>query len=268
MEKNVEFNNELGKHLLQIRKEKGLTLNEVEGITDVSASYLFRIESGKRIPSYAILAKLEEAYDFVPGGLLDTALSLSNIRMEELKTPIPIPARNQTYTYSDYLNWEGQWELIEGIPSRMASPGLLHQRLVSKIGIALGSYLNALGAGYETLVGPIAVRLSAADKDTVVKPDVLVMCQQERLDESGLKGAPDLVVEVISLSTAKTDRDTKFKLYRDNGVKEYWIADPEHSKVQVYNFKGEQVEYLIQSKGVLRSILLADFEIPMHHLFE
>lgn len=268
MEKNAEFNNELGQHLLQIRKEKGLTLNEVEGVTGVSASYLFRIESGKRIPSYAILAKLEEAYDFAPGGLLDTALALSNIRMEELKTPIPIPARNQTYTYSDYLNWEGQWELIEGVPSRMASPGLLHQRLVSKIGIALGSYLNALGPGCETLVGPIAVCLSAADKESVVKPDIAVVCQQERFEKSGLKGAPDLVVEVISLSTAKTDRDAKFKLYRENGVKEYWIADPENGTVEVYNFEGEQVEHLIQSKGVLRSAFLKNFELLMHHIFE
>ena len=146
----------------------------------------------------------------------------------------------QTYTFADVLTWEEQEriELIDGYPVMMAPPKRTHQRAVSELNRQIGNFLQ--GKNCEVYPAPFGVRLfekdgdSAEDVDTLVEPDITVVCDQNKLDDLGCKGAPDLVMEVLSPSSQRHDRYTKFKLYQRAGVREYWLVDPDARSVQVF----------------------------------
>lgn len=145
----------------------------------------------------------------------------------------------QTYTYADYQSWaeEERWELIDGIAYAMTAPLRIHQKIVSEVGRQIGNYLN--GKGCDVYVAPFAVRLPKANQaddktDTVVEPDIVVVCDKTKLDRRGCRGAPDWIIEVLSVSTALKDMHLKRELYEKQGVKEYWIVHPEERWVMVY----------------------------------
>ena len=151
-----------------------------------------------------------------------------------------LAAENKRYSFADYLAWpEGERvELIEGTPVMMASPSRAHQAASISLSSQLYQFLD--GKPCEVYTAPFAVRLfedaGAAPEsvDTVVEPDISVICDPSRLDEHGCKGAPDLVIEILSPSTQRHDRVTKFNLYQQAGVKEYWIVNTEDKTAQVF----------------------------------
>lgn len=154
------------------------------------------------------------------------------------------PEGNQTYRYQDYKEWEGQWELINGVPSSMSPvPTPLHQTIVGNIFGEIRAFLGKDGC--QVFIAPFDIRLSQEDDynnpNTVIKPDVLVICQKERIDDKGLRGAPGLAVEVLSPSTALKDRNEKFSLYLEFGTSEYWIVDAVHKTIEIYTFKNRAV---------------------------
>lgn len=144
------------------------------------------------------------------------------------------------YTYEDILNWPGdeRVELIDGEPYLIrSSPSSEHQTISLELILQIGSYLR--GKKCRLYHAPYDVRLFEKDGDqpyqvdTVVQPDLLVVCDPSKVDSNGCKGAPDLVIEILSPSTRQHDRLTKLNLYRRAGVKEYWIVDPEEKTVIV-----------------------------------
>lgn len=146
------------------------------------------------------------------------------------------------YTYADLLTWEGpQYELIEGEPRMMAPPSGNHQRIVMELGRQIANYLS--GKSCEVFPAPYGVRLFENESDTpdsvdtMVEPDITVVCDPKKLDENGCKGAPDMVAEILSPHTRRYDKTTKFDLYQRAGVREYWIIDPEARMVQVYTLE-------------------------------
>ena len=154
--------------------------------------------------------------------------------------------KDRRYTYADYCTWDDdtRWELIEGVPYAMApSPSLSHQSLSGSIHNQLYNFL--VGNPCRVFAAPFDVRLNAAgdDDDTVVQPDIVVVCDREKLDEKGCNGAPDMVVEILSPSSDRHDRFVKFRLYRSAGVREYWIVDPNSRTIQACLLKGS--EYII-----------------------
>lgn len=144
------------------------------------------------------------------------------------------------YTLADALAWDEQdrIELIDGYPVMMAPPSRAHQEAVTALVGQLYDYLKEKKC--KVYAAPFAVRLferdgdHPEDVDTMVEPDVSVVCDPSKLDDTGCKGAPDMVVEVLSPSTRRHDRLTKFNLYRRAGVLEYWIVDPADKSVQVF----------------------------------
>jgi Uma2 family endonuclease len=129
------------------------------------------------------------------------------------------------FSYADYLTWpEGErWELIDGETWDMTpAPTTVHQRLVGRLYHALETVLE--GHPCVPFVAPVDVVLS---DETVVQPDVLVVCDRSRIRTAGIFGAPDLIVEVLSPSTGLKDRRTKRHLYERHGVREYLLVEPE-----------------------------------------
>lgn len=150
------------------------------------------------------------------------------------------PAEKERYNLADALAWSEQdrIELIDGYPVMMAPPTRAHQKAVMELSRQLANYLA--GKKCEVYPAPFAVRLFERDEnrpedvDTLVEPDVSVVCDPSKLDDIGYKGAPDLVMEILSPTTQRHDRFTKFNLYQQAGVQEYWIVDPDNKSVQVF----------------------------------
>lgn len=152
-----------------------------------------------------------------------------------------VKRQNKKWTYADYLTWnDGQrWELIEGEARCMSpAPGVRHQKISAELLRQFANYLK--GKSCQVFSAPFDVRLSerstASDNyvDTVVQPDLLVICDKTKLDDRGCNGAPDLVIEILSPSTAAHDFKTKFDLYQRFGVLEYWIIHPAEQTLLVY----------------------------------
>jgi Uma2 family endonuclease len=144
----------------------------------------------------------------------------------------------QRYSWRDYLGWpaDERFELVDGAPYAMSpAPRRRHQ----EIGGALFSqlYTALKESGCHVFIAPFDVKLSPDEMDeapTVVQPDITVTCDDSKLTEQGMSGAPDLIIEIVSPDSGLADRGRKFDLYRRYGVREYWIADQEEQLVEVY----------------------------------
>ena len=151
----------------------------------------------------------------------------------------PLPAEKR-YTYADLLEWDDpvRYELYDGYPEALASPAFSHQLISGELFRQLANHL--VGKRCNVASAPCDVRLfekqgdQPEDVDTVVQPDLLVVCDPKKTDRRGVHGAPDLVVEVLSESTRRNDLWTKHSLYQQAGVREYWIVDPKSQSVSVY----------------------------------
>lgn len=153
----------------------------------------------------------------------------------------PAPAMPGTFTYKDYATWpDGErWELIGGVAWSMSpAPSLGHQRIVARMHGALSEWLT--GKPCEALLAPVDVvfpRAGEADGAAmdVVQPDILVVCDPTKLlSGQYVRGAPDLVVEILSPSTSKKDLHEKFELYEREGVREYWVVEPRAKWLQKF----------------------------------
>ena len=151
--------------------------------------------------------------------------------------------KGKRYTYADYCSWDDgeRWELIDGEAYAM-SPGTSfeHQTISGEIFSQLHTFLR--GKPCKVFSAPFDVRLTA-DKgdDTVVQPDILVVCDEAKLkDRKGVIGAPDLIIEILSPSTARHDRITKLNLYQRAGVREYWIVAPDDKAVMAHILHNEK----------------------------
>lgn len=147
---------------------------------------------------------------------------------------------NKKYTFADYLECKDDThiEIMNGQLVMMAPPTRIHQKICGELFRQIANNLE--GKKCEVYAAPFAVRLfegqneSPEDVNNVVEPDVSIICDKNKLDEHGCKGAPDMVIEVLSPSTARRDKLEKLNLYEQAGVKEYWIVDTVEQSVQVF----------------------------------
>jgi len=170
------------------------------------------------------------------------------------------------YTIEDIYNLpEGKRaELIDGVIYDMAAPSRIHQKLVSRLNQKIANYIDSKNGECEVYPAPFAVFLNADDK-TYVEPDISVICDREKLNDEGCKGAPDWIIEIVSPSNAGYDYIRKLNLYTNAGVKEYWIVDPEKKKIIVYNFSQDAVE-IYTFNDIVKAGIYEDLEIDFSEL--
>jgi Uma2 family endonuclease len=144
----------------------------------------------------------------------------------------------KTYTYADYASWElkegERFEIIDGIPYMMSAPSVRHQTIS---GVIFGNlFIFLRGRKCQVYHAPFDVCLfgDGDNDDTVVQPDILVVCDRFKMDEKRCNGAPDLIVEILSPSTSKRDIFLKFNKYQQAGVREYWVVNPIDKVVSVH----------------------------------
>lgn len=179
------------------------------------------------------------------------------------------------WTYKDYLGWpaEERWELIEGRAFNMTpAPSWRHQQIVGELFFQIRSRLE--GHPCKTAAAPIDVRLALPgipneEVMSVVQPDIVVVCDPSKIDDRGVRGAPDIVVEVISPSSATRDTLEKRALYERHGVPEYWIIDTETQRVFALVLdKGRYSEPQILSfSDTLESVHHQEIRIDLNRVF-
>lgn len=155
-----------------------------------------------------------------------------------------VRAKDQNlYTYGDYRKWtdEKRYELIDGLAYAMSpAPWVDHQRIAGAIYAKLVAAV--VGKRCEAMIAPLDVRLPHNQEpddliDVVVQPDVLVVCDPSKIDAKGVRGAPDLVVEVLSPSTASHDQIRKRRVYERAGVREFWLVHPTDRVITIYRLQ-------------------------------
>jgi Uma2 family endonuclease len=156
-----------------------------------------------------------------------------------------LPRRDiEHHTYADYCSWSDdvRYELIDGVAYAMGpAPVRRHQGILLELARQV---TNALaGSPCRPYIAPFDVRLPKGvevdnDVDSVVQPDLVVICDRAKLDDKGCRGAPDWVVEVLSPSTAGHDQILKRALYQRAGVREYWLVHPVDRIVTIYTLDG------------------------------
>ncbi len=179
---------------------------------------------------------------------------------------MPVPR----ITYQDYLQLPegGRWEVLEGDLRMVPAPGELHQRVSSGLYDALKAFVKQHGLG-RVYYAPMDVILA---EDSVLQPDLLLI-RKDRLSilvPEGVRGAPDLVIEVLSPGpTAARDRGIKRHLYGRYGVQEYWLVDPDARTVEVtVADDGELRTWQVFRAGDrVQSPLLPGFELVLEELF-
>lgn len=161
-----------------------------------------------------------------------------------------------------------RWERIDGVIYDMTPPpSSEHQRIVGNLFGEFHAFLK--GKPCNVFPAPFGVWLDDEENGNYVEPDITIICDPSKIHTKGCIGVPDLVVEVLSPSTALKDKRTKLKRYRLSGVREYWIVDPSHQIVEVYKFS-ENVftEPLVYGKGETVQVgIFTDLNIQLADVF-
>lgn len=173
-------------------------------------------------------------------------------------------AMRRDFTVEDIENLpEGvRAELIDGQIFYFATPKVIHQRLSKIIFMKIANYIEANNGTCEVLYAPVAVRL-VEDGKNHLEPDIVVICNSDLLELDGCHGAPDWVIEVISKSTKARDYGIKMVKYREAGVKEYWIVDPEREIVLVYWFEDEKLNTIYGFCDEIESRLFPGLKVTL-----
>ncbi|MBN2443963.1 MAG: Uma2 family endonuclease [Spirochaetales bacterium] len=189
---------------------------------------------------------------------------------------LPVQNVDQKYTYSDYLTWpeEERWEIIDGDAYNMSpAPLRIHQEILTILTSRFYNFFE--GKTCKVYVSPFDVRLPKGDEadeeiDTVVQPDLSVICDPAKLDRWGCKGPPDLVVEILSPGSAGRDMKDKLKLYEKHGVKEYWLVYPYEQVVELF-VAGNDTTYRLPDRfkndETVESSLFPGLEIDLAKVF-
>ena len=190
--------------------------------------------------------------------------------------PSPSLKTDARYTYGDYLTWtnEARWEIIEGVAYCMSpAPTTTHQRISGALFSMI--YNHVTNKGCEVFSAPFDVRLGSVDIsddnwETVVQPDISVICDEKKVDDRGCRGAPDWIIEIISPSTASRDHIQKRRLYEKHGVKEYWLVDPTYRLAHIYRIGkdgGYSLFQVCSEEEVIDVDVLPDFRVDLTRVF-
>lgn len=187
---------------------------------------------------------------------------------------------NKTYSYADYLTWQfdDMVELIKGKIMKMSpAPNVRHQTIETNLSRMLVNYFYRKKC--RLFYAPFDVRLYDRRKSilenkdvfTVVQPDLCVICHPEILDEQGCNGAPDWIVEILSKGNSKREIQTKYELYEEAGVSEYWIIYPDNRAIHqfVLDENGRyQLQKMYSEDGIATPALFPELEVDLVDVFE
>ncbi len=178
-------------------------------------------------------------------------------------------AEKKQATYDDYLNTPegGKFQLVAGEIIEMTSPSLYHQRIITKLSTIINNFLSKHNIA-ELFVAPLDVYFSETE---VYQPDIIILLNESfsKMKENKIEGAPDLVVEVLSPSTAYYDLKHKKSIYEKHGVREYWVVDPIDKTVEILENQNGKFHLIgeFSKTDTAKSSLLAGMEVGLERIF-
>jgi Uma2 family endonuclease len=179
---------------------------------------------------------------------------------------------NKKITFEEFLRidekTEEQLEYIDGVIYNQASPSTDHQRIVSRLHLALGNYFY--GKTCEAMVSPYDIILKNEKEKHKIQPDISIICDEKGFTKNNYVGSPTLVIEVLSPSTSSRDLITKMNLYMRFGIKEYWIVSPKNKEIQIYNFEDCQLKQELttyRNNEILFSNIFENLKIDLSKIF-
>ena len=184
-------------------------------------------------------------------------MNLSEKAGEEPAEPLPDYVKTEKkqgeFTPEDYFalpnNGICMSELIDGVIYSISNPDIIHRMIAAELSYHLNKAITECDINWLASAIPVNVWLNPKE-NTILQPDLCVICDSKKLQGEAVCGAPDMVVEILSKHTRKKDMTIKLQKYSEGGVKEYWMVDPVQAKVIVYLFEGEerQVVYDFQDE--------------------
>jgi len=177
------------------------------------------------------------------------------------------------YTYADYREWElkegERYEIIYGEAFAMSAPNDYHQSMLMELSKQIANYLT--GKPCKVRPAPYDVRLFYAEDesdDTVVQPDITIICDEKKRGPEGCRGAPDFVAEIVSPSNTLAEMGRKFRLYRDAGIREYWVLNGEAKTLDTYLFEGEVIRFRSYTGNEKAAVsIFPDFAVDLEPVF-
>lgn len=229
--------------LKSLMEQKGLSaynLAEISGMPEKSIQKYLNGEAA--IPDYFC--------DLLNENLLTPPSALDYIR-----EPLPEYNTKGKYTLDDYyaIPDERRVELIDGVFYEMLTPSYAHQCFIREICAKIDRYIRDNRGNCELLVSPLDIQLDC-DNYTMVQPDIMILCDQKKITNRCIIGAPDFIIEILSPSTRKKDMTIKLAKYRKAGVREYWMIDIEKESIIVYFFEESEMPTIYGPQD----------EIPVH----
>lgn len=255
--------------LKNMKKEAGLINSEIAELSGIPLSTVNKIFSGAtKNPRYATLLAIEQ--------VLATKKKIPFTYDESREEPVMLREEVTAYEYNaryykkndiEQLSEGTRAELIDGKLYMLAAPSRMHQFLVTNVMFEIKSYIRKNKGGCHVYTSPFDVRLFE-DERTIVQPDILVVCQRDKLTEKGCVGAPDWVVEIVSKSNSSHDYIRKMIQYQKSGVREYWIIDPFQELITVYNFENPRLTGQFSYEDRVPSGILEGFAVRIEDFRE
>ena len=240
--------------MIQKKKEFGYSYQQISELSKVPLGTVQKIFNGQtKAPRHKTIEALSKVfekkgtsyYSPVSTGFSSSVLQDSGVSYSYGNS------LSQDKTIEDYLALpdDVRVELIDGKFYDMASPSFIHQQIAGLIYNKFVNHVDEHKGSCIPAISPLDVQLDCDDK-TMVQPDVLIICDRDKILKPRVYGAPDLVVEVLSPNNWHTDIVLKERKYRNAGVREYWIVLPDQKLVMVYNYKISRdfVEYTFEDK--------------------
>ncbi len=183
--------------------------------------------------------------------------------MPALQTQPEIITLEQYESFSE----EQRVEVFEGIVYAMASPSQIHQTLLTELLVALRNYIKGKNGSCSVFPAPFDVKLNDSPL-TIVQPDLMIVCDKDKLDGKRCNGAPDFIIEIVSPGNPADDYIRKLYYYKNAGVREYWIVDPRRKTVTVNYFEGNMLDVQYSFESTIKVNIYDDLYINFPDIVE
>ena len=175
----------------------------------------------------------------------------------------------ETITLEQYeaLSEDKRVEVFDGIAYDMASPSQTHQSISMQLSTVINNYLLRKKGDCSIFSAPFDVKLSD-NPLIIVQPDIMVVCDKDKLDEKRCNGAPDFIIEIVSPGNPSDDYIRKLYYYKNYGVREYWIVDPKRKIITVNYFKDNIVSVQYSFDSIIKVTIFDDLYINFSNIAE